>query len=186
MKAATRLALLLFVAPFAASAQEDAAPPRTLSDSEISEAFARMDSNRDGQLSLEEFEKGIARPYGSQHEGVVYQKLPARFRVLDANADGFLDAGEYANLGMRWQGAGAAPPPLAEADQNHDGRIDFREFAALHVPRGQDSQAGAGEVRSAEDTTPAPPDDSSTAPPTAPRHHPGVHPRPANGLRRTA
>jgi Ca2+-binding EF-hand superfamily protein len=141
MKSTARLALLLlFVTPFAASAQEgDAPPPRTLSDSEISEAFARMDSNRDGQLSLEEFEKGIARPYGSQREGVVYQKLPARFRVLDANADGFLDAGEYANLALRWQGEGAAPPPLSEADKNHDGRIDFREFAALHVPRDEPS-----------------------------------------------
>jgi Ca2+-binding EF-hand superfamily protein len=93
-----------------------------------------MDANRDGQLSLEEFENGIARPFGSQRQGVVYQKLPARFRALDADADGLLDAGEYANIALRWQGD-EAPPPLAQADTNHDGRIDFREFAAVHVPR---------------------------------------------------
>jgi Ca2+-binding EF-hand superfamily protein len=148
MKAIAAL-LLLFALPLAASAQdEDAMLPRTLSDAEVNAAFARMDANRDGQLSLEEFEQGIARPFGSQREGVVYQKLPARFRALDADADGLLDAGEYAGLALRWQGADAAPPPLVQADGNHDGRIDFREFAALHVPRDgapaqQDADAGA-------------------------------------------
>lgn len=135
MKAIAAL-LLLFALPLAASAQDaDATPARMLGDAEMNAAFARMDANRDGQLSLEEFENGIARPFGSQREGVVYQKLPARFRALDADADGLLDAREYASLALRWQGVDAAPPPLAQADGNHDGRIDFREFAALHVPR---------------------------------------------------
>jgi hypothetical protein len=141
--------LLLFALPLAASAQdEDAAPARVLSDAEVNAAFARMDANRDGQLSLDEFENGIARPFGSQREGVVYQKLPARFRALDADADGLLDAGEYAGLALRWRGVDATPPPLAQADSNHDGRIDFREFAALHVPR---------------EDTPAPQDADATA-----------------------
>jgi hypothetical protein len=132
---AVAAALLLLALPLAASAQDDdGGPVRVLGDAEVNEAFARMDANRDGQLSLEEFENGIARPFGSQREGVVYQKLPARFRALDADADGLLDAGEYANLALRWQGDDA-PPPLAQADTNHDGRIDFREFAAVHVPR---------------------------------------------------
>ena len=118
------LALALALAVGAARAQED----------KVADAFARMDRDRDGQLSLEEFEKGIARPYGSQRAGVVYQRLPAHFRELDADADGYLAAGEYAGLAQRWQGEGA-PPPLAEADRNEDGRIDFREFARLHLPR---------------------------------------------------
>ena len=118
------LLLALALAGGGACAQED----------EVVDAFARMDRDRDGQLSLEEFEQGIARPYGSQRAGVVYQRLPAHFRELDADADGFLTDGEYAGLAQRWQGEGA-PPPLAEADRNEDGRIDFREFARLHLPR---------------------------------------------------
>ena len=131
-KATTRcipVLLALALAGGGACAQED----------EVVDAFARMDRDRDGQLSLEEFEQGIARPYGSQRAGVVYQRLPAHFRELDADADGFLTDGEYAGLAQRWQGEGA-PPPLAEADRNEDGRIDFREFALLHAPR-EDSTA---------------------------------------------
>jgi len=175
-----------------AQAQEEMAPsevpsnlaPPANSDAVAGEVFARMDSDRDGQLSLEEFEAGLARPFGSQKEGVVYQKLAARFRVLDADGDSFLDAGEYAGLAQRWQGHGDAPPPLAEADRNHDGHIDFREFAFVHSPSDEDSHADAGEIRSAEDTPPAPPEDSSTAPASAPRRGPGVRTRPASFLRR--
>jgi Ca2+-binding EF-hand superfamily protein len=97
------------------------------------EAFARMDSDRDGQLSLAEFEKGMAHPYGARAERVVYQRLPARFRALDADADGYLGAEEYARLAARWPGARAAPA-FDAADRNGDARVDFREFAALHAP----------------------------------------------------
>jgi hypothetical protein len=132
-------ALALACALAATAAAQDAAPATppdalpSLSEEEIAEVFARMDSDRDGQVSLEEFESGIRRPYGAEREGVVYQKLPARFRVLDADGDGFLEASEYARLGERWQLPGS-PPALALADRNRDGRIDFREFALLHAP----------------------------------------------------
>ena len=149
-RCALTLLLAITLAPGALVAQEQAREQATgpAPEDEAGDAFARMDSDRDGALSLEEFEKGISRPFGSQREGVVYQKLPARFRVLDADADGYLGAGEYAGLAQRWQGPGA-PPPLAEADRNHDGRIDFSEFAFLHVPRDEAS------------------DEAQAAPPTA-------------------
>ena len=118
------LLLVLALAAGGACAQDD----------DIGDMFARMDRDRDGQLSLEEFEKGLARPYGSRRAGVVYQRLPAHFRELDADTDGYLAAAEYAGLAPRWQGAGE-PPALSEADRSGDGRIDFREFALLHVPR---------------------------------------------------
>jgi hypothetical protein len=137
------LLLALPVAPAQAQTQPqaaDAAPatteaaPEVAPETQAAEVFARMDADRDGQLSLEEFERGITRPFGSQRQGVVYQKLPAHFRVLDADGDGFLDASEYEMLAQRWPLPGA-PPMLAAADRNHDGRIDFREFVVLHVPR---------------------------------------------------
>ena len=142
-------ALALCAAAAAAQTQAHDAPPSppepqdqalpSLSDEEVADVFARLDSDRDGQVSLEEFETGIRRPYGAEREGVVYQKLPARFRVLDADGDGLLAPAEYDKLAARWPLPGT-PPPLPQADRNHDGRIDFREFAALHAPR-EDSTA---------------------------------------------
>jgi Ca2+-binding EF-hand superfamily protein len=127
--------LLVFLLAGAASAQ-------ARESDEVSEAFARMDSDRDGQLSLQEFEKGITRPYGSQRDGVVYQRLPAGFRALDVDANGFLEEAEYANLASRWP-ASRTPPPFTDADRSGDGRIDFREFASLHAPQ-DDAPAEAG------------------------------------------
>lgn len=124
-KAMGVLLLAMAITPAAVAVEVDADDAR--------EAFARMDSDRDGQLSLEEFEQGIRRPFGSQGEGVVYQKLPARFRALDADESGYLEAQEYARLAQRWHAAGE-PPAFGVADQGGDGRVDFREFAAVHAP----------------------------------------------------
>ena len=133
--------LLLLASPDAPAQETDKSggedAPAPLSEAEINDAFVRMDSDRDGELSLDEFLQGLARPFGSQREGVVYQRLPARFRVLDADNSGFLEEGEYAGLAQRWQGHGEAPT-LAQADVDKDGRIDFREFAREHAPRDED------------------------------------------------
>ncbi|MEO7251942.1 MAG: EF-hand domain-containing protein [Arenimonas sp.] len=130
MKDSRTLLLLLLVCGAAAGTAVSA---QAQDDPDVNAAFARMDSDRDGQLTLQEFEKGTARPYGWTGEGVVYQRLPAQFRALDGDQSGYLEPGEYAQLAQRWQGAGS-PPDFAGADRNGDARIDFREFAAIHAP----------------------------------------------------
>jgi hypothetical protein len=84
---------------------------------------------------------------------VVYQKLPARFRMLDTDGSSFLEPAEYAGLARNWQGSGEAPP-LAQADGNHDGRIDFREFALEHAPRDAEPEADAAPPESTAAATP--------------------------------
>lgn len=126
------LLLAMAIAPAALAVEADGAR----------EAFARMDSNRDGELSLDEFEQGIRRPFGAHREGVVYQKLPARFRALDTDESTYLEAAEYARLVADWH-AGGDPPAFAAADQGGDGRVDFREFVAVHAPRGEGDDAEA-------------------------------------------
>ena len=124
----TLACLLLLLSPTAL-----AEPPAEAGDAEIGSVFAQMDSDRDGQLSASEFDKGVRQPYGAARGGVVYQRLPARFRALDTDADGFLSADEYAPLAARWQGAGPAPA-FEDVDRSGDAKVDFREFAALHAP----------------------------------------------------
>jgi Ca2+-binding EF-hand superfamily protein len=130
MDAMKKTLFLLALLPTAAFAS----PAFEASDEEIRALFAQMDSDRDGQVSQGEFEKGLRQPHGASRDGVVYQRLPARFRVLDADADGYLDAEEYVRLGIGWRGAGPVPA-FAEADRSGDAKVDFREFAALHAPR---------------------------------------------------
>ena len=147
--AAAALMLLALALPCAARAQDD---------DEAAQVFARMDANRDGQVSLEEFEKGIARPYGADSDGVVYQRLPARFRALDSDGDGYLDDVEYDDLIVHWRGPGSAPM-LVEADLDRDGRLDFREFVRIYAPKDAGG-ATAGD---------APPPDSRAEPSTSGR-----------------
>ena len=140
--------LLLLSVPALARAQEQVVD-------EAAAMFAAMDSDRNGELSLREFEKGVSRPFGAREPGVVYQRLPARFRSLDGDQSGFLEAAEYAAFVQRWHGQGEAPA-LGVVDRNGDGRLDFREFAAMHVEPGEDASA-TGETSATEPTTEAAP-----------------------------
>ncbi len=69
---------------------ESVAEPNPETTSKESRAFARFDTNKDGQLSAQEFGKtGIAK------------RRPGLFNRLDANGDGFLSVREAAALARR-------------------------------------------------------------------------------------
>jgi len=93
---------------------------------EAEAAFARLDSNHDRQLSLEEFK--TLSPSGRQ--GLVYPRLPAHFRSRDLDQSGFLEAEEFAGLRMVID-AGSGAPTLASVDGNGDARLDFREYVLM-------------------------------------------------------
>lgn len=127
------LALALLAGPGVAARSSDAGVTAAdevasaQADDEAQARFRQFDADRDGQLTLAEFSTGMA-----QFNGVVYQRLPAQFRVLDVDGSGFLEAAEYAALPMLRK-AGDAAPSLSDADANGDLRIDFKEYAALIV-----------------------------------------------------
>ena len=70
-------------------------------------AFAEVDTNKDGQIDIEEF----------------HVRLVEVFYSADTNKDGFLSADEYARL--PFSGAFKA------ADTNGDGRISLAEFVTI-------------------------------------------------------
>lgn len=94
-------------------------------DDEAHIRFRQFDLDQDGQLTIAEFNAGMAK-----FTGVVYQRLPAQFRALDKDQSGFLEAVEYTTVPMLRK-AGADAPTLADVDANGDQRIDFKEYAAL-------------------------------------------------------
>lgn len=124
------LALLAVAGPAGAQAREALMP---LTDEELAElaadaeaAFARVDSNHDQQLSLDEFK--TLSPSGRL--GLVYPRLPAHFRSRDLDQSGFLEAEEFAGLRMVID-AGSGAPTLASVDGNGDARLDFREYVLM-------------------------------------------------------
>jgi hypothetical protein len=90
--------------------------------------FARMDLNRDQQLSADEFKAALS----PRNRPVIYQRLSAQFRAVDIDHSGYLEAIEFSSLAMI-EDAGVAAPSLSAVDTSKDARIDFKEFVALAV-----------------------------------------------------
>ncbi len=121
------LGVLLLSCIGPALAQATPAKPATPATDAVAESFRAWDRNGDGQLSLVEFRAGWQR---AQALAKAQAGLQRQFAAIDANRDGGLDAGEYANL-VLVKNAGRAAPPLARFDANADGKLAFPEYVKL-------------------------------------------------------
>lgn len=88
--------------------------------------FQSMDSDRNKQLSLDEFKAGLV----ARNQAIVFQRLQTQFRAVDRNSSGFLEADEFYQLPIIKKAAAAAPT-LAAVDTSKDGKLDFREYVGL-------------------------------------------------------
>jgi hypothetical protein len=112
------------VAPRAAAAKpagSPGAPP------EAQAIFTTWDSDRNGVLSLTEFQNGWMM---LRRAGEIEARLHEQFKAIDANHDGAIDAGEYSNL-VLVKRAGASAQPLSAFDTNKNQRLEFGEYMAL-------------------------------------------------------
>jgi len=114
------------------AAPEEYHPPRT-----ILEAY---DANHDGTVTRAEMEAG----------------LKADFAKADTNHDGRLDENEVRAVNLaRWTADSSTASPLV--DWNHDGFVDFKEFAATaHSLFDQMDTDGDGKL-SPQELRPRPP-----------------------------
>lgn len=111
--------------PSSARAAEPAAPAG--SAQAATPLFDMLDANKDHVLSRQEFQSGYA---GLQRLIAAQLRLREQFGALDANRNGAIDAGEYANLELI-RSRGTAAPPMSAFDIDHDQKLGFSEYAAL-------------------------------------------------------
>ncbi|WP_119304827.1 EF-hand domain-containing protein [Dongia deserti] len=90
----------------------------TLADMQRIEAktFIRTDDNKDGLLTLSEYNFGIP-----EEEQAVIERFTRRFRLADADNNGRITMDEYMAFCAR---------VVAAADANQDGRVTKDEFVA--------------------------------------------------------
>jgi hypothetical protein len=80
--------------------------------------LARLDGDKDGRVSLAEFQAGISQRMQSRPlpEGVTAaqrsERLTAQFRRWDSNADGYVDPAEMAAIQPRGRRGAAARSPM--------------------------------------------------------------------------
>jgi Ca2+-binding EF-hand superfamily protein len=88
--------------------------------------FARWDKDKNNVLSLTEFKAG----WQEVQANLALRQLHEAFVVMDANKSGFIEQTEYVNLELIRK-AGASAPPMANFDQNKDGKLDFKEYVGM-------------------------------------------------------
>lgn len=106
---------------------------------QVDATFAIWDVDHDKLLSLQEFRNGWLQ---LRQRTVIDQRMQRQFHAMDANRDGALDAGEYANL-LLIKSAGKSAPPLSTFDANKDQKLNYAEYTDLvnrlaRAPKAQD------------------------------------------------
>lgn len=89
--------------------------------------FAALDSDKDQQLSREEFQAGYARV---QQAIEIEARLRKQFAIVDLDRSGALDDAEFAKLPLVTR-LGAAAPALATFDADRDRKLAFAEYRVL-------------------------------------------------------
>jgi len=96
----------------------------------VSELFTSLDTNKDSKLSLAEFQAQTNTKLTSAQLAVV-------FTALDVDADGFLTLAEFSNKPRAFAGAA-----FAKADTDADGKVSLAEFLAV-CPKASARQTAA-------------------------------------------
>jgi hypothetical protein len=109
-----------------------ASPPSPITRAQflnqLNSAFAAIDTNHDGLLSLAEVQAGQARDL-QKAQAAARAKLDAEFRQLDTNHDGQLSLQEFEAIATVH--ANSTPQQiLQQFDANHDGKVSAAEFNA--------------------------------------------------------
>lgn len=89
--------------------------------------FSALDSNQDQTLSLQEFQAGYAV---LQRSFALEIRMRDQFRAVDADHNGAIEVGEYAELALVKR-AGNAAPALSAFDTNQDQKLGFDEYLAV-------------------------------------------------------
>lgn len=120
---------MLLPSPAAAQAPQQPKPvTRAQFDAQLDAAFAAMDTNHDGSLSLAELQAAQQRDL-QRAQAALRAKLDAEFKRLDTNHDGQLSLQEFeASVTVH---ANSTPQQiLQQFDTNHDGKVTAAEFKA--------------------------------------------------------
>jgi hypothetical protein len=128
-------AVLAASGPAPAQAQKPATvarPPGPITRAQflnqLNSAFAAMDTNHDGSVSVAEVEAAQARDL-QKAQAAARAKLETEFRQLDTNHDGQLNLQEFEAIATVH--ATSTPQQIVQQfDTNHDGKISPAEFNA--------------------------------------------------------
>lgn len=102
-------------------------------DKEMKAILERIDQNGDGRITFDEFVVVHKDRLGSGEYDETEEDMMNAFKMLDTDGSGFIEVAELREV-LRAQGVDlddldeSAASMLAEADEDGDGKIDFKEF----------------------------------------------------------
>ena len=142
MSLRTVCCVAMLALPILAFAQ-DAKPAAARQAGGPDAVFAAWDKDGNGALSKDEFRNGWA----GTRNALAVQRLKAEFQRHDANKDGKLQAGEYANLALV-QRAGKSAPMFSAFDKDKDQGLDFAEYVDFVKTAAQQHPAAPAAAKS--------------------------------------